>query len=42
VLLDGAGLVPDVDYFASADPAGKALWITLGRTVTAAVELTLR
>jgi hypothetical protein len=42
VLLGGVGLVPDVDYYASVDPAEKALWITLGRTVTAAVELTLR
>src|SRR5207237_652549 len=36
----GAGLAtPDVDYFATLDSAGQRLWITVNRSVSAAMNL---
>ncbi|MBF5043446.1 hypothetical protein FGE12_13695 [Aggregicoccus sp. 17bor-14] len=39
VTLDGAALQPDVDYFATVDPAAGALWLTLGRTLQGSATL---
>ncbi|AEI63154.1 hypothetical protein [Corallococcus macrosporus] len=39
VSLDGQALTADVDYFASVDDAGNALWLTLHRTVTGSAAL---
>ncbi len=39
VTLDGQALTADVDYFASVDEAGDALWLTLNRALTGTVTL---
>jgi hypothetical protein len=39
VTLDGAALVADQGYFATSDPSDGSLWLTLGGTVSASVEL---
>lgn len=39
VWLDGVELRPDVDYFASVDEPGQALWLTLPRSLASPVEL---
>lgn len=41
VTLDGTALTADVDYFASVDDAGNALWLTLAKTLnrTAALHI---
>lgn len=39
VSLDGQALAADVDYFASVDEAGDALWLTLRRELTGTVAL---
>ena len=41
VLLDGVELKPDMEYFASVDDAGDALWLTLARSVGGTVNLTI-
>jgi hypothetical protein len=39
VTLDGQALTADVDYFASVDESGDALWLTLNRALTGTVTL---
>jgi hypothetical protein len=39
VLVDGAALTADVDYFASLDDAGDSVWITLNRDLAGQVEV---
>jgi hypothetical protein len=41
VSLGGVTLVPDVDYFASLDDAGDALWLTLARSLSGTVTLSV-
>ena len=41
VSLGGVTLVPDVDYFASLDDAGDAVWLTLARSLTGTATLSL-
>ncbi len=42
VRLDGVELRPDLDYYASVDDAGDALWLTLARSVSGTVSLTIQ
>lgn len=39
VTLEGQSLAADVDYFASVDTAGDALWLTVGRSLTGTATL---
>jgi hypothetical protein len=41
VSLGGVTLVPDVDYFTSLDDAGDAVWLTLARSLSGTVTLSV-
>ena len=41
VTLDGAALQADVDYYASVDAGGRALWLTLARTLQGSATLAI-
>ncbi|HEY0095512.1 MAG TPA: hypothetical protein VGB96_14370, partial [Archangium sp.] len=42
VRLDGVVLRPDLDYYASVDDTGDALWLTLARSVSGTVSLAVQ